>query len=122
MNMGNLLIRAMHLTGFVTVQWYAATGGTVNSVGKIVTAFAGPEPVQAQVQPVPRSMMQFLGLDAQKEYIMIYAAVKMDDLTRDRSGDQIVFSAYRYSILSNTEWFPINGWNGQVAVKIGPAT
>jgi hypothetical protein len=120
--MGNLLIRAFKLVGFTPIEWYASTGRTTTAIGTLVSTFAEPETVQAQVQPVSRELIQFLGLDAQKEYITIYAPQKMDDVTRDRSGDQIVFSAYRYAILSNTEWFSIQGWNGQVAVKIAKAT
>lgn len=118
MNFGNLLLRAFKLTGFQTVQWYSAVSNVTNEIGLQVVTWAYPEPVQAQVQPVPRNLFQSLGLDFQKEYVIIYAPVKMNDVTRNRSGDQFVFSAYRYQILSNTEWFPINGWNGQMAVKI----
>jgi hypothetical protein len=118
---GNLLNRAMGLCGSTTIQWYSATGTTINDIGLRVTTFALPVSVIASVQPVPRSLVQFLGLDAQKEYVNVYASTKMDDLARDRSGDQFVFGDYRYQIMSNTEWFRVNGWNGTLAVKIGPA-
>jgi hypothetical protein len=116
---GNLLNKAMRLTGSTTIQWYGQPTTVLNEIGLLVSTYADPVPVQASVQPVPRTMMQFLGLDANKEYVMVYASTKMDDLARGRPGDQFQYSAYMYQIMSNTEWFPINGWNGTMAVKIG---
>jgi hypothetical protein len=118
MNMGNLFLRAAALTGTSTIQWFSASGRASNGIGLDVVTFADPVPVRASVQPVPRSIMQQMGLDFNKEYVMVYAAQKMDDLARDRSGDQFQFSFYRYQILSNTEWHPVNGWNGSLAVKV----
>jgi hypothetical protein len=118
MNMGNLFLRAARLTGTVPIQWFASTGRTTNAIGYDVNTWADPVTVRASVQPVPRNIMQQMGLEFDKEYVMIYAAQKMDDLNRDRSGDQIQYSAYRYQIMSNTEWHPVNGWNGTLAVKV----
>ena len=120
MNMGNLFIRAARLCGTSPAVWWPCTGNSLTSIGTRVSQYGASVPVQVSAQPVARTLMQFLGLDASKEYLMIYAAVFLNDLDRDFAGDLIDFAGDRYQIMSNTEWKPVNGWNGSLAVRIGP--
>jgi len=122
MNMGNLLNRAANLIGYEGVNWHQSTGSTINNVLLNVPTYAAPVVIQAQVQPVPRSMFQTLGLDFAKSYIMLYTTTNLGDVERDATPDQIGWNGGLYNVLNNTEWFPVNGWNGTMCVYVVPGS
>lgn len=103
-----------------TVQWYQFVSKTTNEIGLDVDTFAAPVGVIGSFQPVPRSKLQFMGLDYNKSYCQFYTSTAFADLMRDAAGDQFVFAGDRYQVMSNTEWFNVNGWNGSLAVKLTP--
>lgn len=116
----NLLATALSVIGAPTVTYYRFGGRTKNAVGQFVSDHA-PEQRKGSVQAVPRDLYDKLGLDWQKNYVWFYAVGASQDVTRDTSGDQFDFNGRRYEILSLTDWTPIDGWNGALAVQVGAA-
>lgn len=115
---GNLLNLALTVIPKQSVEWFRDNGKTTNEIGLDVTTFVDGGIIKGSFQPVPRDKLQELGLDYNKSYCNFFVSTNMIDLTRDKSGDQFVFAGERYQVISNTEWFQIDGWNGSMAVKL----
>lgn len=116
----NVLRKAMRVLGNNTFTWYQFTGTSTNDIGLDVNTFAYGQQVKGSVQPVPRSSLQTLGLDFNKEYINVFSQPPVQDLARDRAGDQIQFNGFRYQVMSDTQWSGIDGWQQSLCVKLQP--
>lgn len=119
----NLLIAALRMLGHSKVTLFLDTGRTTGDDGIDVTTYApGVVVTSGQVQPVPRTRYEFMGLDYNSNYVTWYVpSIDVADVTRDNSGDQIEFSGYRYQVVSANDWFEVDGWTGVLCVKIGEA-
>ena len=84
----------------------------------LVTTYAVGVPLTDSIQAVPRTLYVALGLDLDRYYITIYTDNPLLVVERDESGDQIEFEGDRYQLLSNTDWSPIDGWQGVLAVRL----
>ena len=91
---------------------------SVNSIGVFVPVYDTPRLLTGQVQPLTRTLYQEYGLDFQKYYLMFYVSKNMLDLTRDVAGDRIKFNGNTYQCVSETDWFPMDGWIAMLAIKI----
>ncbi len=120
---GNLLISALMMMGRATVLYFKDTGRTEDATGRDVTTFAeGVEYEDGQVQPVPRSRYQNLGLDLSMKYITWYMPnLDIADVTRGNSGDELEWKSERYRVESCNDWFDVDGWTAALCVKIGAA-
>ncbi|WP_170872395.1 MULTISPECIES: hypothetical protein [Burkholderiaceae] len=114
----NLLGLALSVIGKQRVEYYQFLGRETNDVGIDVNRYAPPVPLYGSVQAVDRNLYQYLGLDFQKRYIRLYACAELQDVARDRSSDQIEFAGQRYQLLSDADWFNIDGWDGALCVQI----
>ena len=117
----NLLSMALNVLGRQTVTYYIDDGRTTNEIGLDVTDFDNGISVSGSFQPVPRNKYEMYGLDFQKAYFTFYASIDAIDLARDVSGDQLVFNKRRFQVVSKTDWFMIDGWDGILCVEIGRA-
>lgn len=120
MNFGNLLNRALTVLPKQTVMYSAFASKVTNEIGLDVSTFAAAVPLVGSFQPVPRSKLQNMGLDYNKSYCQFYTSTHMRDLQRDMTGDQFTFAGTTYQVMSNTDWFNIDGWLGSLAVAITP--
>lgn len=114
----NLLKQAQRLVTFPTIvltQWEKES----KSGGIVTPVYFNPIGIQASVQAVSRAMYQQLGLDLQKNYILVYASVAMRDLQRGGACDMVDWNGRRYNVESNTDWFLADGWRGALCVEIG---
>lgn len=118
MQLPNLLNLALTVIPKQIVQWYTQAGNTVLPNAQKVSVFAAPVDVVGSFQPVPRNMYEQLGLELNKEYVNFYTSTAMADLSRIKAGDEFVFVDDRYKVMSKTEWMKVNGWNGEMAVKL----
>lgn len=118
----NILLQAMRLIKPTTVQYFRTTGRTQNTARQWVPSFADPIALQASVQAVNRASYENLGLDFQKNYIKIFAAIDAVDIERDSSGDRFIFNGRFYQMDSQNSWFAIDGWMSCLAIDVGPAT
>lgn len=114
----NLLNQALRIIRPTTVDYYQFLGRTNNSVGLLVSNYAPAESVTASVQAVKRAQYQYMGLDYNKRYIMIWATTDLQDLFRDRSGDQIGYNGQRWELMNEEDWTDIDNWNGVLAVQV----
>ncbi len=114
----NLLNMALSVVGSQQFQYIQFISRTENEIGQDIAAYDYPATLSGQVQAVPRELFERYGLDFQKNYLMFYVSKEILDVTRDVSGDQIEFAGQRYQCISQTNWVPINGWTGVIAVQI----
>lgn len=114
----NLLNQAFTVIARQTVNYYANTGRTTNSIGLDVTAYASVITLRGSFQPVPRKLYQQYGLDLQKSYYTFYCSANILDVARGVSGDQINFNGIRYQVESANDWFAMDGWVGVLCVQV----
>lgn len=118
----NLFLRASRLIRRMSIDYFQYSGRIKNEARQWVSSFGPAITIQASVQSVPRSRYQNLGLDFNKKYINVFAAIDAIDLQRDSSGDQFAYGGEVYQIEAETSWFLADGWVECLAVKIGRGT
>lgn len=118
----NLYARATRVIATSKFSYVMFTGRINNEIAELVSTYAKPILTTGSVQPVPRNLYEQYGLDFQRSYIMIYASQAVIDVSRDTSGDQVIFpvGGATYNVLSDTRWFPIDGWTAFICVKVIP--
>jgi hypothetical protein len=114
----NLLGLALSVIGKQRVEYFRYIGRKINDIGDDISIYADPAPMLGSVQAVDRNMYQYLGLDFQKRYVRFYACADLQDIARDRSSDQIEWAGYRYQLLSDVDWFNVDGWDGALCVQL----
>ena len=114
----NLLATALTLICPDTFEYFRYSGIQTNAIGFEVVSFAAPVMVAGSVQAVDRSVYQEQGLDWQRRYIRIWTTQDIDDLERDRAGDQIAWNGDRYQIVDQSDWHTQDGWNGCLFVEV----
>ena len=114
----NVLSLALSVINKQHIKYYCFIGRETNEIGIDMNRYASPETLCASVQAVDRNLYQYLRLDFQKRYIHVYACKPLQDIGRDRSSDQVEFAHQRYQVLSDAEWYHIDGWDGALCVQI----
>lgn len=117
----NNLRLALSIQGKQKVSYYRFRAREVNVNGVYEAAYYPPATIYGAVQPIKRSLFDQLGLDLQKNYVTLYATKSMADIERNSSGDYFVFAGKKWQLLSENDWFNIDGWAGVVCVDIGAA-
>ena len=116
----NLLMIAMGAIEPQLVQYKKCVGRVENAAGYFVSEFAPQVTVaSSSVQAVPRAMYSQLGLDLQKRYVRWFVSAAIADVSRENSGDQIIYSGRIYAVESMTEWYGQDGWNEALCVCVG---
>lgn len=115
----NLLNRAFGLIAQQRVNWFRATGSTLNSMGYSIPSYMEPVDVRGSFQPIPRRLYQTYGLEMQKNYANFYTSNDVQDIERDKTGDVLEYNGRRWQVLSESDWFPMDGWTGVLVVDIG---
>ncbi len=114
----NALSLALSVIRKQRVEYHRFLGRETNDIGVDINKYAPPVPLYASVQAIDRNLYQYLGLDFQKRYIRLYACAELQDVARNRSSDQIEFNKQRYQLLSDADWFYIDGWDGALCVQV----
>ena len=70
------------------------------------------------MQPVPRVLMETLGLDFQKHYVNIFVPQSVIDIRRDVSSDKFIYCGVTYQGISLTKWVSQDGWNQVLCVEV----
>ena len=118
----NLLKQALTVIFPQVINYYAASGRSVNSVGQYVTTYAAGQLIRGSFQAVPRKLYMSYGLDLQKSYFTFYTLNNMIDIERDVSNDQLTYNGLRYQVESDNDWFAQDGWKGVLCCYITPGT
>lgn len=91
---------------------------TKNAVGQYIGAYEPPVPFEGSVQAVNRSAYLQLGLDFNKTYVTIYLCADVHNFRRNTSGDKVSVGSKNYEIVSDLDWFDIDGWVGLLCVEL----
>lgn len=102
-----------------SVVYYRFESRAQNSVGQDITTYEQPVILYGSFQAVPRKEYYLYGLDLQKNYSTFYTSNNIIDVTRDVSGDQLVYNEVRYQVESNNDWYAQDGWKGVLCVSMG---
>ena len=114
----NLLTAALEVICPETFQLYRYQGKTTNVIGLDVRTYTAPLTIRGSVQAVDRAYYAEQGLDFNKRHVQVWTESEVDDLYRARSGDQIQWQGERWEVISETDWFVIDGWNSFIAVQV----
>lgn len=115
---GNILSVALGLIPSQAVGWRRFEGVVTNAAGVDVPTWQAPVTIRGSFQPVSATLMQTLGLDMTKNYATFYAAEPMQDVDRDKTGDRLTYNGRVWQIISKTEWYPQDGWDGIMCVEV----
>jgi hypothetical protein len=117
----NLYLQAIRLIKPQPIQYLKFLSRSQNAAKQWVALFSDPVEVIASVQAVARSSYNELGLDFQKNYVKVFAAIDIVDLARDTAGDRFTYNGKMYQIEDQRTWFQMDGWASCTAVEVGPA-
>lgn len=116
----NLLASALTVIRPQAVQFYKATGRTRNAQGRETVVYAEVRTLYGSFQPLSAARVAQMGLDAGKDYATFYAQTPFASASRQGPADALEFNGRRYEVQDVTSWFAQDGWDGVVAVDIGP--
>jgi len=116
----NLLRLASSVIKFQTVQHFKFLSRTADARGTFVPSYADPVNIKGSLQPVPLRMFTALGLDFNKEYVILYTSTDVVTVGRDGSGDRLSYNGKNYVCEDRTDWNAQDGWNGVIAVYVPP--
>jgi len=114
----NILRQAMRQIASQTLIYKAYVSRSKTSIGTYVSEYATPVSVKGSIQPVPRTLMEILGLDMQKHYVNIFVPQRVVDIHRDVSSDLFLFNDDIFQALSITKWVTVDGWNQVLCVEV----
>lgn len=114
----NLLNAAHRVIKRQSAEYLRSTGRSKNLQGHWVTQYSDPVTIRGSVQAVPRTLYQTLGLDLQKNYIMIYSTMSIKDVGRGESPDRVRYNGNLFTAVSANDWIPIDGWAGVMFVQV----
>ena len=114
----NILKTALRTIASQQIQYLAFQSRYNNSIGMLVPVYAPAITLRGSIQPVPRSIMERLGLDFQKHYQNIFVPNNIVDVRRDVTSDQFQFQGMTFQALSLTRWIGVDGWNECLVVEV----
>jgi len=114
----NILSIANRVIAPQTMQYRPFVSRLANSVGVFVTTHGTAVTIKANLQPVPRSRYENMGLDFQKNYAVIFVQKNVIDIARDVTGDQFIYCNKIFEAQSRTDWFNIDGWDQVLCVQV----
>ncbi len=116
----NLLKLASRLIEFQSVDYYQATGRTLNAAKQWVPEFAPSFKLKCSVQAVDRRSYAAMGLDFNAFYVNLWASLDLIDLARDSSGDRFTYRGELYQMSRGQNWHAQDGWAQCLATRIDP--
>lgn len=114
---GNILALANKVIAPQCLQYSHYLSRELNSAGVFVTKRATAVRINGNIQPVPRSRYEVMGLDFQKNYAVIYIQKSIIDIARDVTGDQFWYAGKLYQAESRTSWYAQDGWDAILCVE-----
>ena len=114
----NLLNAAFMMVSPQPFEYSQFLGRVVNSIGLYESAYGPRVQLLGSIQAVPRNVYQEYGLDLQKNYVTIFVSREVVDLTRKTSGDEAFINGLTLQIISQTNWYHIDGWVSFLAVEV----
>ncbi len=115
---GNLLNLAMSAIQKQQLGYVAYAGRALAANGDYVPAYLNAVTIGGSIQPIKRSLYENMGLDFQKNYVNIFVPNDINDIKRASAGDQFTFKEKTFQVLSNEEWFQMDGWDQVLCVEV----
>ena len=88
-----------------------------NGLGIMVPTYSKWYGIRGNVQYVPKSMYQDLGLDFAKSYINAWGSVEIYTLDIKKQPDQLCWGGWLWNVTSQSEWNLANGWVNVTAAR-----
>lgn len=114
----NLLALANKAIAAQQLQYRPFIKRELNAAGVWMTSRAAPAVLQGNIQPVPRTRYEIMGLDFQANYATIFVQKNVVDIARDVTGDQFWYAGRLYQAESRTSWFAQDGWDAILCVEV----
>lgn len=114
-NLFKLASSLISLSDAKLVKWNSRT---LNNRGLWVSNYDASIDIRVSPQPVPRSVYKQLGLDFSKDAWHFYSDVNLQDLARDTASDHILFDDKRFEIVTQKDWFVVDGWTNVIAYSV----
>ena len=99
-------------------QFLKYKGATIDPMGRDVPEFEDAVALTGSLQPVSNKMYEQLGLDLNKNYIVIYCPALMQSVAQKPQPDRIVFQNRTYELVEDKDWYVSNGWTRAIAVEL----
>lgn len=113
----DILSIALQVIASQQFDYYAFAARAKQPNGLWLPAYSPPVSLMGSVQPVPRDIKIQQGLELQTNYITVYVSQAVLDVSRDASGDQIIYNGNVYQVLSRTAWDAVDGWDAILCVQ-----
>lgn len=114
----NLLLSAFSLICPEPFSLRKFVSRETNEIGLDVTTYAEPVELLGSVQAVDARFYGEFGLDFEKNYIHIWTASDITNLQRLTAPDVIDWHSKRWEVVSDNDWFPVDGWKNFIAVEV----
>lgn len=114
----NVLSLALRVIQPQTLQHYAFTSRSINSVGDFIDVFASPVSIQGSFQAVNKKLYQELGLNLAKNYSILLTTANVQVTGRDRTGDKVTFAGKTWVCESDQNWGSVDGWRKVLCVEV----
>ena len=116
--LGNLLNQAHTIIPSVTMSLMPFLRRDQQPNGAYLNVYSDAIPVTGSAQPVQRQAYEMLGLDFNKNYIMVYSSTSISDVGRGTSSDRLRYDNKLFSAVGKNDWTPYDGWNGILFVEM----
>jgi len=114
-----LLADAFTAIGTLICDYIPWKTRSLNDVGQWISLYGTASQVEISLQAVEREMYVEMGLDLQKNYVMIYANIDAENIDRNVTGDRFKLPDGKiYQIESLTSWFLMDGWMSALCIKV----
>lgn len=113
----NLLNAALRIIPKQQIIWRKFAGFEVDEQGLKINRYAEGVELTGSVQAVDRNIYDQLGLDQEKEYLVVYAPADIKGVSGQNAPDIIEFGGAAYKVVRNYPWYFYNGWAGVVVIK-----
>lgn len=114
----NLLQLALGVIGQQAVEWRRYAGQETLANGAVRTRWGNPTTIYGSLQPADSRLLQQLGLDWTKNYVVFRGSAAFTDVDRDQTGDKLSYGGKTYQIVGKTDWYLQDGWQAVVAVEL----
>ena len=113
----NLLKAALNVLPKQNFIWRKFAGFDDDGQGLRINKYAKGIELVGSVQALDREMYDQLGLDREKEYLVVYSSADIKGVSGQNAPDIIEFGGGVYKVVRNYPWYFYNGWAGVVVIK-----
>lgn len=116
----NVLATALSVIASQEIAYYQNIGRVLNEVGIWQAQYDAPVNIRGSWQLASRQLQEKAGLQYNPNTVVFYCPrTYIQDVTRDRSGDQLIFNGQQYQCLQTpSDWFQVDSWVGIFAVRV----